>query len=163
MKTPHSAFREGRKEQRLADHGDAYRTTAKLEDPVQCPRCRAAYRKGRWTWNASPAGAAQQTCPACRRIEDDFPAGYVTLKGAFFEAHRDEVLGIVTARAARARAEHPMQRVIGVEPLAKGVRVTTTDIHLARGIAQSVQDAFKGDLDIKYSKDEQLVRATWSR
>jgi NMD protein affecting ribosome stability and mRNA decay len=163
MKTRRSAFREGRKEQKLDDTKDSYRALGKLHDPAQCPRCGAAFVKGRWTWGLAPADAVSQTCPACQRIEDNFPAGAVTLKGPFFAAHRDEVLNIVTAREARAREEHPLQRIIGVEPLAQGVLVTTTDIHLARGIARSVHDAFKGSLDITYNRDEQFVRATWSR
>ena len=163
MKTPRAVPHQGRKQPALAERPDSYRATAKLEHPAQCPRCGAAYQKGRWTWGTAAPDAERVTCPACQRIEDNFPAGYVTLKGAFFDAHRDEVLNLVAASEARARTEHPLQRIIGVEPLAKGVRVTTTDIHLARGIAQSVHDAFKGDLDIRYSKDEQLVRATWSR
>ena len=163
MKTRRAALREGRKEQRFGDSDDSYRAAGKLAHPARCPRCGAAFTKGRWTWSAAAGDAERRTCPACQRIEDNFPAGYVTLKGAFFDAHRDEVLSIVAAREARARTEHPLQRIIGVEPLSKGVRVTTTDVHLAHGIAKAVHRAFHGELDITYSKDEQLVRATWSR
>lgn len=163
MKATRAAHREGRRETALADRPDSYRAVAKREHPAHCPRCGAAYNKGRWTWGAAAANAERQTCPACQRIEDDFPAGYVTLKGAFFNAHRDEVLNLVATHGARARDEHPMHRIIGVEPLEKGVRVTTTDIHLARVIAQAVHNAFHGTLEFRYSKDECLVRATWSR
>ena len=160
-----AARREGRKEPRLAAAPkDSYEAGAKLADPLKCPRCGAAYLKGRWTWARAPAGAGEVTCPACRRIEDNFPAGYVTLKGPFFEQHREEVLALVADREQRARAEHPLQRIIGVEPMSRGVRVTTTDIHLAHGIARTVHDAFKGGtLEIRFSKDEHLVRATWTR
>jgi hypothetical protein len=41
--------------------------------------------------------------------------------------------------------------------------VTTTDSHLARGIAEALQAAYKGDLKLRYSRDENLVRATWKR
>ena len=105
----------------------------------------------------------QHTCPACRRIEDDFPAGYVTLKGPFLAEHRDEVLAVVTARAERARLAHPLQRIIGMQEVARGVLVTTTDGHLARGIGVALRDAFKGELELAFSKEENLVRATWSR
>jgi hypothetical protein len=163
MKTRRPAHREGRKEQRLRDTRDSYRAAGKLHHAAQCPRCGAAYVRGRWTWSLAPEDAVSEKCPACQRIEDNFPAGAVTLKGPFFAAHRDEVLGLVSAREARAREEHPLQRIIGVEPVSQGVRVTTTDIHLARGIARSVHDAFKGSLEISYNRDEHFVRATWSR
>lgn len=147
----------------VPEREDSYRAVAKMPDPARCSRCAASYRKGRWTWAEAPAAAAAHKCPACRRIEDNFPAGYVTLKGKFFRDHRAEILDLVAARADRARADHPLQRIIGVEEADQGVRVTTTDVHLARGIAVAVHDAFKGDLDITFSQDEQLVRATWSR
>ena len=41
--------------------------------------------------------------------------------------------------------------------------VTTTDSHLARGIAEAIHDAYKGELKVRYSRDENLVRAVWKR
>jgi hypothetical protein len=142
---------------------DSYHDELKIAEPATCPRCRATYVRGHWTWGHAPAGAVPHTCPACRRIEDNFPAGYVALKGAFLAEHRDEILGVVTARAERARQEHPLQRIIGVQEVSTGVLVTTTDGHLARGIGVALRDAFKGELDLAFSKEENLVRATWSR
>ena len=72
-------------------------------------------------------------------------------------------LSLVAAREAREKSEHPLQRIIAVRDVASGVQVSTTDVHLARGIAHAVHDAFKGDLDLSYSKDEDLLRANWSR
>jgi hypothetical protein len=163
MKPERKVATGARREERLrASRDDPYRENSKHE-PATCPRCHAAYVKGRWTWGRAPADAVRETCPACRRIEDAFPAGYLTLKGPFFDQHRDEILGVVQARAGRAREEHPMQRLIGVERVAGGTLVTTTDAHLARGIGVALRDAFKGQLEIQFSPDENLVRATWSR
>jgi hypothetical protein len=41
--------------------------------------------------------------------------------------------------------------------------VTTTDTHLARRIAERVHDACKGSLSLQYNKEENLVRASWTR
>ncbi|HXZ49470.1 MAG TPA: BCAM0308 family protein [Usitatibacter sp.] len=142
---------------------DSYREPAKMPEPARCPKCGATYLKGRWTWAQAPADAYPHKCPACQRIEDKFPAGYVTLKGPFLAEHRAEVLNLVKAREARAKEEHPLQRIVAVEAVSEGTLVTTTDAHLARGIAMAVHEAFKGTLDIKYSKKENLLRATWSR
>ena len=165
MKAERGAFRPLQHEQRLGQqpHDDSYRDEAKLPDPARCPKCGASYHKGRWTWAKAPAGAAAHKCPACRRTEDDFPAGYVTLNGAFLAEHRAEVLNLVKAREARAKSEHPMQRIIDVKRTPEGVLVTTTDAHLARGIAEAVHAAFKGELDLKYSRADNLLRATWTR
>jgi NMD protein affecting ribosome stability and mRNA decay len=135
----------------------------KFPDPVLCPKCGATYRKGRWSWADPPAGAARLKCPACRRVEANFPAGEVTLSGAFLAAHRADVLNLVMSREARARKDFPMQRIIDVVEIPEGVRVTTTDGHLARSIALAVHEACKGELDLRFEKDPVYVRAAWSR
>jgi hypothetical protein len=142
---------------------DSYLEVAKLPDPAYCPRCSAAYLKGRWTWAKIAAGAPPHKCPACRRVEDRFPAGYLTLKGPFFATHRREILDIVAAREQRAKTDHPLQRIIAIEDVAGGVLVTTTDGHLARTIGIAIHEACKGELDLTFTKDENMVRATWSR
>ena len=164
MKTERTQPRTLRREHPLDEiREDSYRETAKLPDPAHCPKCGATYLKGRWTWASAPADAPRHKCPACQRIEDRFPGGYVTLKGPFVALHRDEILGTAKAREARAKEEHPLQRIMAVEDAADGVVVTTTDAHLARGIAMAVHEAFKGTLDMTYSKGENLLRATWKR
>jgi hypothetical protein len=52
---------------------------------------------------------------------------------------------------------------MGLEDKKDGVELTTTDSHLARGIAEALHDAYKGELKLRYSKDENLLRATWKR
>src|SRR5712691_74709 len=94
MKADHSGFRMLRREQLLQElvH-DSYKSTRKLAESTRCPDCGAVYRDGRWTWQpAACAGAHEARCPACQRIHDRYPAGYVSLSGGFFNAHRDEVL-----------------------------------------------------------------------
>lgn len=142
---------------------DSYREMAKMPEPASCPKCGATYTNGRWTWQKAPADSYKHKCPACHRIDDDFPAGYVTLKGPFLPEHRTEVLNLVKAREARAKEEHPLQRIIAIENLADGILVTTTDTHLARGIGEALHDAYKGKLDLSFSKAENLLRATWTR
>jgi NMD protein affecting ribosome stability and mRNA decay len=164
MKTGRSPFRMLRREQLMDEiREDSYRATAKLPDPTRCPKCGATYLRGRWTWAKAPAEAHVHKCPACQRIDDDLPGGYVTLKGAFLAEHRSEILNVVKARETRAKEEHPLQRIMGVDTVADGVLVKTTDAHLARGIAMAIHEAFKGTLDMTYNKGENLLRATWKR
>lgn len=163
MKSQHGNSRLMRKEPGFPEGDDPYRSDSKLPDPSRCPKCKATYLRGRWTWRSAPEDAAAHTCPACRRIADALPAGYVTLRGDFLPKHHDEVLSVVTARETHAKSEHPMQRIMAVEKTADGLVVTTTDIHLARGIAHALHQTFKGELALKYSKAENLLRATWTR
>ena len=142
---------------------DPYHAVAKPPEPSVCPTCKAVFTEGRWSWDRPPSEAAEMNCPACQRIQDDFPAGYVTIKGEFFKEHRDEIIATITSKEDREKAEHPLQRIMAIEDVREGLQVKTTDSHLARGIGEALYDAYKGDLKLKYSRDENLLRATWKR
>jgi NMD protein affecting ribosome stability and mRNA decay len=142
---------------------DSYRAKDKLPEPTVCSKCGASYQGGRWTWRSAPAEAHTDVCPACLRIEDNFPGGYLSLQGEFVARHRDEVLAVVHAREAHEKAEHPLQRIMAISDEEGGLMVTTTDPHLARNIVQALGSAFKGSEKLNYSKGENLLRATWRR
>ena len=143
---------------------DPYRSTLKPPEPTVCPSCHASFMDGRWTWQHGPRDAYHQTCPACQRIQDKFPAGYISIKGEFFKEHRDEIIQLLENHEKREKAERPLQRIMEIEDKRDGsVEVTTTDSHLARGLAEALHDAYKGDLKLRYSRDENLLRATWKR
>ena len=146
-----------------ANDEDPYRTTRKPPEPTVCPTCHAVFKDGRWRWGAVPDDPHEQNCPACQRIRDEFPAGYVTVKGEFFKEHRDEIVALISAKEEREKAEHPLQRIMAIEDVREGLHVTTTDSLLARGIGEALHDAYKGDLKLRYSRDENLLRATWRR
>lgn len=150
--------------QRATKHKeDPYIASAKPPGPAVCPSCKAVFNEGRWTWEKPPAEAADLTCPACQRIQDDFPAGYVMVKGEFFKEHRDEIIALMKSKEDREKATHPLQRIMAIEEVREGLQVTTTDSHLARGIGEALHDAYKGDLKLRYSRDENLLRAVWRR
>lgn len=158
------AHAPGRKEQRTPlRRRDPYRATRKAPGPATCPQCHATYHAGHWSWSPAPPDAEARTCPACLRIEQRLPAGFLSIAGPFFDAHRDEVLRRVAAHEGREREAHPLQRLMSIEPRDGGVLVTTTDAHLARGLAVALHDAFKGALDLHFARDENAVRAWWKR
>lgn len=142
---------------------DSYKSRRKPLSPRVCPACKALFQDGRWHWAEAPASTTEQTCPACQRIHDDFPAGYVTLKGDFLATHRDEVLHLARNHEAREKSEHPLQRIMKVVDTADGVQITTTDVHLARGIGDSIQHAYHGKLDYHYNPEQTLIRVQWER
>ncbi len=74
---------------------DTYKTKGKLKEPTVCPECSAVFHKGRWTWGPKPQAAHETLCPACHRIKDLYPKGFLTLKGEFLAEHRDEILGLI--------------------------------------------------------------------
>ena len=164
MKSPRRGFQPVSRDQLLQEPvHDSYKAGGKLPEPTRCPDCGAAYRNGRWTWDDAPAKAHEQRCPACHRIHDKYPAGFVALKGAFLGEHRDEILQLMRHHEAKEKSEHPLQRIMAIADSADGVLVTTTDIHLARDLAQALHKAYRGKLEFHYNKEDQLLRATWSR
>ena len=142
---------------------DPYRAAAKPPEPTTCPKCHATFMAGRWTWEKAPEDAHHHVCPACQRIHDRFPAGYVTVKGAFIKAHRDEIVALIQSHEKKEKAERPLLRIIAIDDTREGLEVTTTDSHLARGIAEALHGAYKGELKLMYSLDENLLRASWKR
>jgi len=142
---------------------DTYKLPGKLPDPTACPRCRALFRDGRWSWGSPPADAQPVTCPACRRIEDDYPAGTLTLSGAFAQGHRDEILGLARHVEEREKAEHPLKRIMVIRDEADAILLTTTDAKLARSIGEAIHRAYEGDVDYTFTKDENHLRVRWQR
>jgi NMD protein affecting ribosome stability and mRNA decay len=142
---------------------DPYRSEGKYTGPTVCGDCNAVFHGGRWQWAGATRGAHKARCPACRRIRDKLPAGTATLTGAFFDAHRDEVLALVRHVAAREQEEHPLHRIMQVEEAPNGVVVTTTDIHSPQRIAEALKHAYRGDFNLSYGHDEYTVRVNWQR
>jgi len=44
-----------------------------------------------------------------------------------------------------------------------GLTITTTDVHLARGIGEALHRAYKGELDYNFNDSEYLLRVRWRR
>ncbi len=164
MKRERGGFRMLQHEQLMQElvH-DSYHSKRKLPEPARCPDCGAVYRRGRWGWGRAAADAHAARCPACRRIRDRFPAGYVALSGRFFEARRNEVLHRVRSCEGAERADHPLERIMAIEAQRGSTLVTTTDAHLARRIGLALHRAYKGELEFRYNKEDNLLRVSWSR
>ena len=142
---------------------DSYKSKRKLPEPTRCPDCGAIYHEGRWRWDEAAKDAHAERCPACHRVHDQFPAGYVALRDEFLGAHRDDIVGRVRSCAETEAREHPLERIMKIEDDAEGMLVTTTDTHLARRIGEALHDAYKGELEFHYNKEENLLRVHWTR
>lgn len=159
---------EGRRPQRRdrlireREH-DPYKAREKHPEPTVCPDCEAVYRDGRWQWVEGPFGIPSTVCPACQRIRDDYPAGYVTLKGEFLAEHREEILSLARNLEEREKVDHPLKRIMAIREEEDGLVVTTTDMHLARLVGESIYRAYQGEIDYQYSKEGNVLRVVWNR
>jgi NMD protein affecting ribosome stability and mRNA decay len=158
---PNSAPRHS-EDLRSANDENPYAMQDQLET-AECPTCHATFQEGKWTWAKAPSDTHKHICPACQRIHDQFPAGYVTIKGEFFAEHKDEIIALLRSQEEHEKSERPLQRIMAIDQKRDGIEVSTTDPHIARTLAQALHNAYKGDLKLRYSRDENLLRASWKR
>lgn len=142
---------------------DTYKNRGKLREPLVCTGCGAVFLDGRWSWAAAPQGADKGICAACQRIADRFPAGRIEIGGAFFGEHRQEILNLVRNVEAAEKKERPLERVMGVEEDGGRAVVTTTGIHVARRIGESLAHSYQGVYEFRYGDGEESIRVSWSR
>lgn len=143
---------------------DPYKRAPKPAQPAVCTDCGVVFLKGRWQWaRRHPKSAARALCQACRRVRDDYPAGIMTLRGAFGLAHAEELLKLARNEEKAEIVDHPMHRIMGVARRRDAVVIRTTDIHLPGRIGRALVRAFKGELDLKFAKGAYFVRADWTR
>ena len=157
-------LRQGRRDRLLRelDH-DPYHSKLKLKEPSVCGECGAVFHKGRWSWGGAPEGAHEILGPACQRIKDRVPAAFLTLRGEFFAAHSEEIGNLIQNYIERESAEHPLKRLMASEDQDDGIAFSFTDAHLARGIGEALHNAYEGELDYEYTKEDIMLRVTWSR
>ena len=158
------AGRAPRGDRRIQEYEhDTYKAKGKLKEPTVCPQCGAVYHKGRWTWDPKPAGAHETVCPACHRIHDNYPKGFLTLKGQFLADHHEEILGLVHNEEAKEKGEHALARIMKIERQDDATVISTTDTHLPRRIGEALHHAYEGEFSFHYDEGEQFIRVFWSR
>lgn len=143
---------------------DPYMTRAKPKEPTVCNECGVVFADGRWQWQAEPpTDALEDLCPACQRIRDGVPAGFLELGGRFLDGHRDEIMNLVDNKVEAEKAQHPLKRLMAVTDADGGVEATFTDRGLPQSIGEAIASAYEGELDIQYADSEDIARVYWRR
>ena len=141
---------------------DPYATRRKTKEPAVCTDCGAVLKAGRWRWGRRPAGAHAETCPACRRVADAYPAGELRIAGDFALDHKAEILSLVRNTETCEKGEHPLHRIMHIDDrLSDVITITTTDLHLPRRIGEALHHAYHGHFEFGY--DGYYIRCRWRR
>jgi hypothetical protein len=96
-------------------------------------------------------------------MRDRVPAGELTLSGAFFTEHRQEIMNLIHNAESEARAEHPLERIMDIVEAEGCTVITFTDAHLVHGAGEALHHAYQGELDSRYTDEDALLRISWSR
>ena len=142
---------------------DTYREYEKLPEPSVCTECGSVFADGRWSWKDVPSAANKTVCPSCLRIKDGYPAGYVSLRGPFFNERKEEIMNLMHNEEEAEKGEHPMERIMAIEEQDDHTLITTTGVHIARRIGEAVHRAYQGDFSFQYVDGEKSIRVSWER
>jgi hypothetical protein len=77
-------------------------------------------------------------------MHDRVPAGELTLTGAFFTEHRQEVMNLIHNAESEGRAEHPLERIMDIVEGEDRTVITLTDAHLVHGIGEALHPCISG-------------------
>jgi hypothetical protein len=146
------------------DVHDPYFVKQRYRDPSVCERCNVVFRNGAFEWvKPLPPDAARMICPACRRVEDRFEGGIVTLEGDFLSRHKSDILNIINNIEKAERTSRPLERIISLTDQGARIEILTTYEHIARRIGEAIHKACKGELAIQYPEGEKYARVFWKR
>ena len=143
---------------------DPYFVKQRYRDPSVCEKCNVVFRNGAFEWMETiPRNAGRMICPACRRIEDKFEGGVVTLEGDFLSRHKSDILNLITKTEKTEQMSRPLERIISLTDRGNKIEILTTYEHIARRIGQAIHKAFKGNLAVQYREGEKYARVFWTR
>ncbi len=142
-------------------------------EPAVCKTCGDVYADRRWS-KPDPKRdskkhphfrpAKRVICPACKRMRDLIPSGYLHLEGDFLSEHRDEIERLIHNEADRASIDNPLARIMKWERVAKGrITILTTTEHLAQRLGHAINKAFNGKVRYDFSHENKLAHVWWSR
>jgi NMD protein affecting ribosome stability and mRNA decay len=156
--------RYGRQDRLIKEkRNDPYRERGKYRDSTICCECGALFVNGRWSWKKREGRCFETTCPACLRIADKYPAGYVMIRGPFFRDRQEEILNLLKNIEKLEKGEHPLERIMSIKKEKDHTAVSTTGVHIARRIGDALCSSYQGDLTLNYEDGEKRIRVQWER
>lgn len=154
---PNPTFQPERHLRLLDERKDPYQDYSALENEAHCASCGAVYKDGIWHWLEPSVDAVETRCPACKRVEEHSPAAYLEIEGAVLNRARDELTSAIYELERIEKSADPLQRIMSLEDSEKGLLITTTDVRLARALAQLLQTSYQCELDFHYDRDRSLL------
>lgn len=125
---------------------------------LACTSCNAVWQNGHWHWGEAPKDAHDTVCEACRRTQENNPAGEINLSGALVFLKGQEMTNLIRNEEEAERAEHPMNRIISIQKTDDGLLIKTTDTHLPHRIGEAIRRAYRGHTKMHYDEGGSFAR-----
>lgn len=119
---------------------------------IKCPRCDNVHFKKRWYASEKELSerlkvgklkiAERKFCQACKMDKEHLFEGEVFVEG-FSARKKSELLKLIKNFGERATMRDPQDRIIKIEKISAGYRITTTENQLASKLAKKIKDIFK--------------------
>jgi NMD protein affecting ribosome stability and mRNA decay len=157
------------KGQRAARSDDVYLPKEGAELSY-CTKCGVIYRQKRWLMDpdelvrlkGDPA-AGRILCPACQRMRDNVPGGFLILSGEYLREHETEILELIKNTEAKSRSKNPLGRIMEILQEGNTITIRTTLDKLAEKLGKQIFKAHSGELHYQWSHGENYVRVNWKR
>lgn len=142
-------------------------------EPAKCSVCGAIYSDRRWTLPDTPRNRGKHKhwhpvtitiCPACKKIKDVLPAGFLYVRGDFLLSHRQEIEHLLDKEAERTSVDNPLARIMGRQTDENGrLVITTTTEHLAQRLGHALEKAYGGKVQYNFAHENKMARVYWHR
>ena len=137
---------------------------------TRCPLCRNVHFKKKWLPSLRTAQkyerrkrlfiAGEELCPACHMVREHLFEGEIMVVQCP-QHFREELLNLIRNYGARASSRDPQHRIIHIEHVPEGIRITTTENQLANRLSKKIRDVFnKVDVEMSYSREPYEVNRT---
>jgi NMD protein affecting ribosome stability and mRNA decay len=147
---------------------DPYLLSKAYPEPTICPTCGLVFHKKRWSRDEQILSivskvAEKHKCPACRKIEDHYVMGFVTITGTFVPTVKSEIINIIHNQEKKEQFRNPLARIMSLNNKDETIVVETTNDNLAIAIGKALNRSHGGELNVNYASNEQFARVNWHR
>ncbi len=154
----------------VEDWHDPYNPDGHFPDGSHCGSCGAVVYNQHWVMDDDIRQQLEDedrltdvTCPGCRKVDVRDPGGIVTVKGSFWQEHKEEVLNLIHNEEQRALGRNPLEKIINMVEKDGELTITTTNEKLAQQFGRTLNKAFNGEVDYKFGDGNKFARVTWQR
>ncbi|MDH5185581.1 MAG: BCAM0308 family protein [candidate division WOR-3 bacterium] len=149
---------------------DPYLTRKAYPEPTICPVCGLIYHNKRWAkddhiFEAVKDVAQKHKCPSCRKIEDHFVMGMVSISSEsdFIDKHKTEIINLIHNEEKRELLRNPLDRIMSLKEKGNELNVETTSENLAVAIGKAMHRAYNGEVEFRFSRNNKQARVYWKR